>query len=255
MEFEFYDFRKLCRSDEIDLIFPDWIGSDERVAVFSPHDDDAVLGAAYAILASQAYEAQVFVFIFCDGRAGYSTVAERETIVERRKKETVAAYGKLGIPEENILRYDYPDFSLSPNIGWRLPSGKEGTFHQTLPDLRRLGITRLLLPTGYREHADHEATSRIGAFDGPQVGDDILADWGHARPIRSFMEYAVWGDFSPEDALVSGANLGVRGNCAIVASAKVEARVAEALAEFKSQQRVIADLLRRRKERQHVRKS
>ena len=104
--------------------------------VFSPHDDDGILGAGYAILAALANGAQVYVAIFCDGWAGYSTPEESATIVEQRRRETVAAYGALGIPEEHIVRFDYPDLSLWSWLGWHLPGCARGTNARVLPWMR-----------------------------------------------------------------------------------------------------------------------
>ncbi|MFQ6000358.1 MAG: PIG-L family deacetylase [Anaerolineae bacterium] len=248
-DFSYYNLRARMKSDQIDLLFPGWEAGNERVAVICPHDDDGLLGAGYALLAALANEAEVYPFILCNGCAGYSTPEEKESIVERRKDETVRAYQALGISARNIIRFDYPDFSLLPNIGWLMPWGKEGTFPRSLQMMRELRITRLLVPNGYREHVDHEAAYRIGAYDGPQVGDNILADWGGAPPIKSFLQYAVWGDLSPEDALVTGSDLTLRGNRAILARLGVEETVQKGIREFRSQERVVEGLIEARKGR------
>jgi len=246
-EFTYCNLRDKVSSPSIELLFPDWREGKERVMVLCPHDDDGVLGAGYAILTALANGAEVYVGIFCDGWAGYSTPEEAGTIVERRGEETVAAYGTLGISEDHILRFDYPDFSLWPWLGWHLPGGGQGTTALLLSRMRELKPTRLLVPNGYREHIDHEAAFRAGAYDGPQVGDAILAEYGLAEPIRSYLQYAVWGDFSPEDALVAGAPVELRANRAIVASADVEAQIGLAVEKFASQRQVIADILEARR--------
>ena len=50
--FRFYDLRAGRGSRDIDLLFPGWSPGDERVLVLSPHDDDALLGAGYALAAA-----------------------------------------------------------------------------------------------------------------------------------------------------------------------------------------------------------
>jgi hypothetical protein len=245
--FSYYDLRRRAKSDDISLLFPGWQGEDERVLALCPHDDDGILGAGYALLAAESAGAEVHVAVFCDGWAGYSRPEEAGIIVEQRRRETVAAYGALGLAPERIHRFDYPDFSLWPWLGWHLPGGQEGTTASVLPALRRLRPTRLLVPNGYREHIDHEATFRAGAYDGPQVGDAILAELGSAPAIRSYLQYAVWGDFTPEDALVAGAAVDLRANRAIVAPPDVEGRIGQAVAEFASQQQVIAGILEERR--------
>lgn len=246
-DFSYYNLRARLKSDHIGLLFPGWEAGNERVAVICPHDDDGLLGAGYAILAALTNEAEIYPFILCNGCAGYSTPEEKENIVERRKDETVRAYQALGISANNIIRFDYPDFSLLPNIGWLMPWGKEGTFPHSLQIMRELRISRLLVPNGYREHIDHEAAYRIAAYDGPQVGDNILADWGGAPPIKTFLQYAVWGDFSPEDAVVTNSDLTLRGNRAILARLGVEETVQKGIREFRSQERVVEGLIEARK--------
>jgi len=61
----------------------------ERVAIFSPHDDDAVLGTGYLIQAVAESGGEPFVFIFCNGNGGlYSIPEDKGTIVEKRAAET-----------------------------------------------------------------------------------------------------------------------------------------------------------------------
>ena len=246
-DFICYDLRERVRSRSLDVLFPGWRAGEERVVVFSPHDDDGVLGAGYAILAALANGAEVTVAIFCDGWGGYSTPEEAATIVERRREETVAAYGALGISEDHIVRFDFPDLSLWPWLGWHLPGGAEGTNARVLPRMRELRPTRLLVPNGYREHIDHEATFRVGVCAGPQVGGAILAEYGRAERIRSYLQYSVGSDFSPEDALVAGSSAGIRANRALVARPEVEDRIMQALERFESQRQVIARIMEARR--------
>jgi len=248
-DFAYYDLQRRRRSGDINALFPGWQPGDERIAVLCPHDDDGILGAGYAILAAQAHGAPVYPCIFCDGRAGYSRPEQRTTIVETRRGETAAAYGALGIPPERVRHFDYPDFSLNGWVGWLLPGGQQGTMSQLLLTLRQLGITRLMIPNGYREHIDHEAAFRAGAYDAPQVGDPVLADWGLAAPVRSVTVYAVWGDFTPEDALVAGRSAKVRGDRAIAAPLAAEELIAAALAKWASQGQIIQGLLAARRAR------
>jgi LmbE family N-acetylglucosaminyl deacetylase len=249
MAFQYYDLREATQSQDICLLFPGWEKSKERVAIFSPHDDDAVLGTGYLIQAVAESGGEPFVFIFCNGNGGYSIPEDKGTIVEKRAAETKAAYLELGLGKDNVVRFDYPDYSVLANMGWMLPGGLEGTYTKSLKHLRNYGITRLVIPNRYREHFDHESVGRIGAFDGPQAGDPVLVDWGRPTRIRSFLEYAVWGDFSPEDALIAGTDLSIRANRALKAPRAAEEKVIAAIARFKSQQKIIEKLIDARAER------
>jgi LmbE family N-acetylglucosaminyl deacetylase len=245
-DFTYYDLRKRAKITSIDAIFPGWQPGNERLAVFSPHDDDAALGAGYLMLSALANGAEVYVCVFCDGWAGYSTPKEAATIVEVRAKETLASYASLGIDEKHVLRMGWRDFSVLPFIGWHLDSGKTGTTASVVPTLRKLGITRMVIPNGYREHIDHEAVHRIGAYDGPQVGDAILSDFGFAPAVRSSLIYAVWADLSPEDALVTHQDVQIRANRAVVAADAVEQSIMQSVRLFRSQGKVIEGLVDQR---------
>ena len=132
---EFIDFHSLFRSGRIDLFFPGWERG-ERVAFLSPHDDDVVLGAAYLLSATVEAGGVPLVFIFCKGDAGYSAPEERSTIVDTRKKETVRAYGELGVKQDNLFHSDIPDFSLPPYVNRDLQKGK-GLFEEQVRIFRK----------------------------------------------------------------------------------------------------------------------
>jgi LmbE family N-acetylglucosaminyl deacetylase len=246
--FTYYDFRQKLKSQDIGLLFPGWQGTQERVLVLCAHDDDGVVGAGYLILAAIANGAQVYQAIFCNGCFGYSHLEEKDGIVERRRQESIASARVLGIPEENIIRFDYHDFSLLPNVGWYLTNGQPGSMARFLPAMRKIAPTRLVLPNGYREHIDHETAYRIGAFDGPQLGDPIVAEYNRIPYIQTYLQYATWGDFSPEDALVAGAPTGLRANRAIQAPQEVEDRVMESIRQFASQHQIISGIMKARAE-------
>jgi LmbE family N-acetylglucosaminyl deacetylase len=247
-KYQFYDLRKLIRGEKFDVIFPGWGGSGERVAFFSPHDDDVILGAGYLMIACLDAGASVHLYIFCDGRAGYSTIEEKDGIIERRKTETKLAYKEIGLDPENITWFDFPDFSLMSQIGWVLPGGEEGTFKRTITALRKFGATRLVIPNHYREHSDHEATCKIGCYDAPQAGDPIVADWGPGSMIKTVLQYVVWGDFSPEDAMAHNAGP-IRANRALVTEESIETQVETGLRRYESQAAIIDSLVQRRKQR------
>ncbi len=248
-DFIYYDLRQRVGRRDIGLLFPGWREGDERVMVLSPHDDDAMLGAGYAMAACRAHGAPVYVGILCDGSAGYSRVEDKDTIVEVRRGESLRAYARVGVPAERVHYFGFPDFSLVSRIGWKLPDGSEGALRPLVALLRELAITRLLIPNGYREHVDHEAAYDIGRYDGVQAGDPVGVDWGAPSAVRSTLQYAVWGDLAPEDALLHGAPPDIRANRALVAPPAVEEEIAVALAEWKSQALIIDDLIEQRRER------
>lgn len=248
MKFTYCDTNTKVVSSDIDLLFPGF-GKDEVLVVMSPHDDDAIIGAGYAMLAAQQAGAEVYVMIFCRGDAGYSTVEEKDTIEEVRKRETDACYGRLGIPADHIIRLNYPDFSAIGHWGWEKADGKPGDMPTILRFLREQKVTRVMIPNHYHEHIDHLAAHLMASFDCPQAGDAALVDYGTPHAVRSTMEYSVWADLDPEDALVNGRPSDLRANRILVASAAVEEKIDYAIEAYVSQAKIIEGLVNSRAER------
>jgi LmbE family N-acetylglucosaminyl deacetylase len=240
---KYIDFAKLRKRGQINLIFPGW-KEDERVAFFSPHDDDAMLGAGYLILATVRSGGVPEVVIFCRGDAGYSTAAEKKGISQRRKKEAVRAYRTLGVREENIHFLDIPDFSLMSYLD-RRPAWGKGIFDKIISILRKGRISRVVFSSGYLEHWDHTAVYEAGIYISSQAQDPILVDLGRPHPMRTYLAYSVWGDFEPAPPGQS-----TRAELGILAADKDEHCVIEAIKSFSSQARIIKDIVAHRQKRQ-----
>lgn len=239
---EFVNFAGLQRRRRINLLFPGW-KKGERVAFFSPHDDDAVLGAGYLILATVRSGGIPHVFVFCRGDAGYSTPAEKKGIVQRRKSEAGRSYGRLGVRKTNLHFFDIADFSLISRLDRRPPWGK-GLFDKIVSWLRRERISRVIFSSGYLEHRDHTAVYETGVYTSPQAQDPILADLGEPHPVKSYLAYSVWGDFEP-----SPPGRQTRADLGILAADEDERQVIAAVKEFSSQARIIKNIVAHRKKR------
>jgi LmbE family N-acetylglucosaminyl deacetylase len=236
---EFINFLKLKKDRHLSLVFPGWKKS-ERVAFFSPHDDDALLGAGYLILAVRRAGGTPFIFVFCRGDAGYSTRPRKKDIVAQRKKEAIHAYGLLGVKAENIHFFDVPDFSLPCRLD-RRPACGEGVFDKTISALRRGRISRVVFSSGHYEHWDHTGVFHAGIYISSQAQDPILADLGKPRPVKTYLAYSVWGDFEP--AWGGG---GLRADLGILAAEKDEESIAKTIRSFASQSRIVRNIVDRR---------
>ena len=67
--------------------------------------------------------------------------------------------------------------------------------------------------------------------------------------MRSTLEYSVWADLDPEDALVCGRDPALRANRILVAGEAVEQMVDRAIEAYVSQGKIIEDLVAARKAR------
>lgn len=248
MDFKYCNLDLNTVSTDINALFPDF-GENEVLAVMSPHDDDAIIGAGYAMLAAQQKGAEVYVVIFCRGDAGYSTIEEKETIEKVREKETFDCYERLGIDKEHILRLNFPDFSAIGNCGWQKADGKAGEMPVLLRFFRDKKVTRVMIPNHYHEHIDHYAANLMSSYDVPQAGDMALVDYGTPHRVKSTLEYSVWADLDPEDSLVNSRPKGLRANRILAVDSEVEEKIADAISAYVSQEEIIKGLVEARKER------
>jgi len=244
---EFIDFKTLRRSDNMDVLFPDW-AQGETVAFFSPHDDDIVLGAGYLLLATVENKGRPLVFIFCRGDAGYSTPREKASIVSTRRHEALSAYQELGVEKRNVFFFGIPDFCLMESVSRTGRSGKF-LFERIIKIFRAEKISRVVFPSGHYEHWDHTAAFFQGIYTSPQAGDPVLADLGAPYAARTRLVYSVWGDFEPSNA--EGQLNSAPADKGILAKEKYEATVRAALGHFVSQGRImgktVANLRNQRK--------
>lgn len=236
-----FDLKKELKG--IDQFFPDWnIDQGENIVIFSPHDDDGILGAGYLILDALESDANVHIMIFHNGNCGYSDVSKKEKIVEIRKKETFKAYESIGISTNNIIRLDLPDFSGNNFLGLYFPTQKNkfeplGPFEAIIRKLRELKTTRLIFANDFREHIDHTAVAYTGIYYGPQVGDKVVIDWGKPSKIKSFMQYSVWSKFDQ------------MADFGIIADGNSEDKIRNAIKKWESQLEIIEGIIKSREER------
>jgi LmbE family N-acetylglucosaminyl deacetylase len=241
---EYVDFRFLERSDSLSLIFKGW-EEGEAVAFLSPHDDDVLLGAGGLLRAVQEEGGSPHVIIFSRGDAGYSHPDEKDSIVEQRKKEALKAYGALGLSGDGIRFLALPDFSVMPHVSRIHPQSEgRGIFDELVGFFRSRRISRVVFSSAHLENWDHTAVNYIGVYVAPQAGDAVLAELGQSFSLRSYITYAVWGDFAPRPG---GGD--IRADFGILSSEEDEERILGALSEFTSQRAIIADIIARRESR------
>ena len=241
----YLDFKTKQVGHGLDTLFCNWEGAkSESVLILSPHDDDAILGTGNLIQACKAEGVRVDIAILCDGSAGYTDAALKDTIVALRKQETRKAYAVVGLAESQLHFFDYPDFSLPAYLGWKLPGGSKGCFEPLIKLMRSLRVTRLFFTKGNGEHPDHDAAFFAGCFYGVQSGDSVCVDLGEPSVIKSFHTYAVWSDFSQEGEDPS--NQVRRGICVPKAA---EEELIKAATQFSSQDAIIQQLVQKREGR------
>ena len=105
------------------------------------------------------------------------------------------------------------------------------------------------MPNHHREHIDHTAAHIMSSFDVPQAGDAALVDHGTPHAVKSVLEYSVWADLDPTDALVAGREANLRANRILSASSDVEEKISDGVRAYVSQGEIIKGLINSRTER------
>jgi len=140
-----------------------WQGKKERFLMISPHDDDAVLGAGLLIQLAKRENVPVHILIVTDGRMGYCSADEKDSIADIRRNESFECYQSLGIPKKNIVWLGFPDCRLN-NYRGRSPAelddplaigGFTGLQNAFTYHLRKIKPTQCFLPTCNDLHPDH----------------------------------------------------------------------------------------------------
>lgn len=171
----------------------------------SPHDDDLVIGCGLLMQAAVQAGVDVQVLVVTDGRMGYCTLEQRDSISQIRREETYESFQLLGIGRERIAWAGYPDGALYNLQGRRKHrpddevepiEGYVGLSNAFVYHLRRTRAVRVFVPTIADLHPDHQIVNNemmICLFHAagaiwPELGEP-LAD------VPAVYELAIYCDF------------------------------------------------------------
>jgi LmbE family N-acetylglucosaminyl deacetylase len=170
------DSHSLTTSESFAEIFTDWKPGRESFLFFAPHDDDSAISVGLLIREARRNSIPVRIVVVTDGRNGYVALKDRETIVERRRAETLQSYALLGVPESEIVFLNFPDGDLQNYFGRRRAvagdpadeHGYTGLENHFVRELRRRTLingsaitpTRVFVPSLADYHQDHVAVAR-----------------------------------------------------------------------------------------------
>lgn len=173
-------------SSSADLVSPADAG---MVLVVSPHDDDGVVGCGGFIA---NLPVPPIVVIASDGRLGYHSLAERDGFAERREREAVAAYGRVGVPPDRIKFLRYPDMSVRHYQSWETPNGQPGAYQELFRVIRDYRPSTVFLPSELDFHPDHKVIAEAGLVACVQAGETLMPELGPPAMIRRIYAYQVW---------------------------------------------------------------
>lgn len=132
-----------------------------RVLVLAPHTDDAELGCGGTLARLLEEGAQVFVAAFSNARESLPPDAPPGLT----RDECQEAMRRLGLPEGNLLIYDYPVR--------RFPEHRQELLEELVRLRRQADPDAVLVPSAHDVHQDHQVVAAEG--------------------LRAFKERTVWG--------------------------------------------------------------
>lgn len=164
--------------------------ADKTWLFVSPHDDDLCVGAGLFMQAAVRAGVHAQVLIVTDGRMGYCSPEQKDSIVEIRREETYRSFEILGIPKEQLSYIGYPDGGLVQYTGRRKAAEGEPAIagHVGLQNaftyyLRKVRPSHVFVPTHTDFHPDHQVTNNelmISLFHAagaiwPELGEMLSA--------------------------------------------------------------------------------
>lgn len=178
--------------------------SKETWLFVSPHDDDLAVGAALLMQAAVRAGVNVQVLVVTDGRQGYCTPQQKDTIVHIRRAEMLESFNILGLSLRAVQTIGYPDDDLVSFQGRRAstnpyePSiaGHVGLQNAFTYYLRLIHPQRVFVPTPTDLHPDHQITYNelaISLFHASGAIWPELGEWINFVP--KLYQLAVYCDF------------------------------------------------------------
>ena len=216
-------------------VWTHWQGDKERWLFVSAHDDDIAAGAGLTLLAGLANGVTTFAAYFANGNMGYCSPEHRLDIARIREKEADRSFEYLGLPKENLFRFNYDDANLLQKSGRRFAElgecnemfGASGLQNDITWLLRKVKPTRLFLPNHRDLHPDHQAVHMDMVICIFHAWGPIWPELGEANSdVPKLYEYATYSDF------VSPPTMRIR-----VPDELVERRL-ESVAMYESQQQI-----------------
>lgn len=153
-----------------------------RDLIFSPHDDDALIGCSSLLDGS-------VVVIVTDGSLGYTSLGQKDDIATIRREEAELAYK---IYETQLIRLELPDMSLNPYECFKLPDGRVGLYNLFIKVIRNFRPRRIFVPNILDEHPDHQVVHRAALVAVKQASSSILPDLGMSHKVEEVLQYEVW---------------------------------------------------------------
>jgi LmbE family N-acetylglucosaminyl deacetylase len=124
-----------------------------------------------------------------DGSLGYSSVEDKDTIKETRRREAENAYERIGA--EPIF-LGFADMNLRPFASWETATGRDGAYKKVLRILRQSRPRSVFIPNPADWHPDHQASYDVGVSIANLAAIPAVADFGKPIDLGYIFCYKVW---------------------------------------------------------------
>ena len=168
-----------------------------------PHDDDIAMGFGLWMMAAIEAGVDMHLLVVTDGRMGYCSPQQKDTIVQLRRGEMYESYEHYGMKRENIHRLELPDGGITCEQGRRLASdgdvaivkGYSGLQNAFVDCLRKIRPARVITPSPMDYHPDHQIVYNELMISVFHANGTIWPELGGAIEVPVVYEIAIYCDF------------------------------------------------------------
>ena len=168
-----------------------------------PHDDDIAIGAGLWMKAACEAGVDVHLLAATDGRMGYCSLDEKDTIAQVRQAELIQSCAMLGLTDvAKIHLLGFPDCNLSRYLGRRPANADEpqvagytGLQNAFVQKLREIRPDRLFMPSPMDYHPDHQQVYNEMQISIFHANGAIWPELGEPTLVPEVYELAIYCDF------------------------------------------------------------
>ncbi|MEM1354382.1 MAG: PIG-L family deacetylase [Planctomycetota bacterium] len=177
--------------------------SQETWLFAAPHDDDVAIGGGLWLKAACEAGVDVHLLAATDGRMGYCSLEQRDTITAIREAELYNSCARLGLTDrDKVHLLGFPDCNLGQYLGRRPAeegdpqvAGYTGLQNAFVQKLRAIRPTRLFMPSPMDYHPDHQVVYNEMQISLFHAAGEIWPELGEPAEVPEVYDMAIYCDF------------------------------------------------------------
>lgn len=200
---------KVHRYDTLEGITGSEDVSKETWLFACPHDDDIAIGGGLWMKAACEAGVEVHLLAATDGRMGYCSLDQKDTITKTREAELIESCKALSLVDASRIHLlGFPDCNLAQYLGRRpaaegdpQTAGYTGLQNAFVEKLRKIRPTRLFMPSPMDYHPDHQIVHNEMQISLFHAAGEIWPELGEPAEVPAVYELAIYCDFPEEPNL------------------------------------------------------